>query len=1495
MAFWLIVAEVLAQPFGNYQTVVSRRIDNSGVVINGDFTVEYWMQTCKSSYFAKHLFDSKIFGISLKDNGMQSQLSVYSPKTNTYYGMQLTSTNKTVKDGAWHLVSITRKYNSSTGHYLFEVFFDGVKQSYINLHEDNLTSGKIIDFVFSTDNSAEHYKMNVDELRVYKGIVVNKPYKKLPYINSDVIAFAHLDETDSMGNTPIFMVGVKDPFMKQLGYLPTKSLRIFRPYLMKGDTLFDCKFTKGGASFWGGRVKSMYDSSNSITFSHYTLPNTTIGYQLKDKPIRVDLVVGNSCDIDSNYTFYIAPHKSSFDTLSFSDHTICWTDSLVLKYPGYKAYAGYDYFYDSKKLAEDEFMIKNDMNYSNNINRPLEINIRDQYNCRFDTTVSLLFNSEHERLFNQDIAVSSTCYQFKLQVEQTNKAVQKILWIDLRTKDTISDKMVFVKSLAPYKDLKLAAYMWVDGCKIYNKITKYLGPTYTPTMPTGVLNGFPSVHQMFKKGTVLTLYVPSTSTNVKFSCPGNTVIKKSETVYNVILLQSGTASVSYLDRGCVPVSKSVNFDVYTQLPKAGMDIKDTIYSVCDSLGISKNPYTQNHWSYYYNGVRFRYGFSFLPTYTPIGFASVADSLVGKRIRIFLETLFYTDAGMVSDTTSKFVYVAKNPDIYIDLEDKVCNKPWLAKVVKSENFNDIIKWTSAFGDYLEPDNPYVLDYESHNGQYLRLQLTTAQGCQGEFQAEAKRMPDVGVTNANDIYTCLGNSVNVDLNTKLPIKKIKWYGDGLTNANSTKVKFWPKKSSIYSAVLNNGYCEDSISFEVNVSDIQIDIQIPDTINAKDSFLINPYIIVSGAFPNYDMRLTGNLTTRGNGLTYLYLDKTGQVSVDVDDGFCNKKAVKTIYVRNACTASLAKSNLSSVYCPSDVVEYTIKSNQPDYKFKWFNGSTSNKIQVQSDSDVPVTVTVMSPNCYSEYSSMHKVSSMGSQDTVYVCEGEAIKLGNPSYNGQVEWNIEGTGLYWFNSQITVKPTENSTYLYRTLSGTCANYSDSIFVIVHPQRADTTFIQLDSIVCFGDELNLSLPDSSYVWQIGDYVQDINAFTQTIKVFKSIELTAISNNGYCNDKYAKYYLTTKLPNYVEWSATDSLCKGEVLLGGYEGINQVEWFWNDSLIANSKLKYFPKQTGVLKIQGKDVQSCNYIAKQQVDVTPYEKLKVELEGLDTLCKLSLTTLKANVQNGTNIEWSNGAKNKDQIEVSVGEYSFKVIAKEGCDGFSDTLKIHEGKIPNYTSFISDSIAICQDSLLLNLNHQGLGLVWNQNDTSNTFWVKNSGKVFVQVLGNECDALDSIYIKLKQRVVPPKLVHINDTIFGVMAYNHEWFLDNNLINGATNSYLPVSEKGIYKLVNTSKDGCKDSAQIEVLKLSLYDTEFAELELYPNPTNGKLNLKGLKTNSQVQIFDLQGKLLHSINVHNGQKNLINLDDLQISEGVFLLKVANNNGFIIKRIVYVKA
>ena len=71
---------------------------------------------------------------------------------------------------------------------------------------------------------------------------------------------------------------------------------------------------------------------------------------------------------------------------------------------------------------------------------------------------------------------------------------------------------------------------------------------------------------------------------------------------------------------------------------------------------------------------------------------------------------------------------------------------------------------------------------------------------------------------------------------------------------------------------------------------------------------------------------------------------------------------------------------------------------------------------------------------------------------------------------------------------------------------------------------------------------------------------------------------------------------------------------------------------------------------------------------------------------------------------------------------------------------------------------------------------------------------------------------------------------------------------------------------------------LSIGGSEFQSFDIYPNPAQNEINISGLAMINQVQLFDLNGRLL--INKNDATEKI---DVSTLGDGIYILRINSNH------------
>jgi hypothetical protein len=213
-------------------------------------------------------------------------------------------------------------------------------------------------------------------------------------------------------------------------------------------------------------------------------------------------------------------------------------------------------------------------------------------------------------------------------------------------------------------------------------------------------------------------------------------------------------------------------------------------------------------------------------------------------------------------------------------------------------------------------------------------------------------------------------------------------------------------------------------------------------------------------------------------------------------------------------------------------------------------------------------------------------------------------------------------------------------------------------------------------------------------------------------------------------------------------------------------------------------------------------------------------------------------------------------------------------------------YTSNMGNSQQLPNGNMLVCLAISGV--IYEINASGTTLWSKTMGGSVAQSFKyNKC------YTENAAPAIPS--ISINGSKLSASAGDsYQWYLNGNLISGATSQDFTIQDSGVYVVRITKAPSCQYSYSPGFKVGSsnpgtgLKDLHaFDNLLVYPNPSQAEVFVSGLnEIPSLLQIFDMQGRLMTS----SPKSSQISVS--QLPQGVYLLQINLESGnAITKKII----
>ena len=384
--------------------------------------------------------------------------------------------------------------------------------------------------------------------------------------------------------------------------------------------------------------------------------------------------------------------------------------------------------------------------------------------------------------------------------------------------------------------------------------------------------------------------------------------------------------------------------------------------------------------------------------------------------------------------------------------------------------------------------------------------------------------------------------------------------------------------------------------------------------------------------------------------------------------------------------------------------------------------------------------------------------------------------------------------------------------------------------------------------------------------ESYNFYGQNITTAGTYMHTLQTVNG-C-DSIINLTLTVKNLPTPSISGNTVICQGQsTTLTANGGTSYV---WSNASTNNS---INVSQSGVYTVTATNVEGCSNTANITVTVNPLPTITIG--GNTTVCAGSSTTLTASGAN-TYI-WSTG-DNTASVNINVfGVYTVTGTSSEGCSNTA-TVTVLVSQLPQIT--ITGETDICAGESTTLTANGGETYLWNDGTTDNTLTVSTAGTY--QVIGYNaagCNAMASATVNVWQPATSEFTIETSDSCY-------------------TWNSIPYCTSGDYTQTLQTIDGCDSIVTLHLtVSVGIDNHNEFNFNLYPNPTNGIVNIQCTNHNSpitQIHVFDAYGKLVDIVetNANGSSAQTAQIDLSGFAAGVYFMKaVADGNVVAVRKVV----
>lgn len=457
-------------------------------------------------------------------------------------------------------------------------------------------------------------------------------------------------------------------------------------------------------------------------------------------------------------------------------------------------------------------------------------------------------------------------------------------------------------------------------------------------------------------------------------------------------------------------------------------------------------------------------------------------------------------------------------------------------------------------------------------------------------------------------------------------------------------------IYSVTDTKTICQDFLPYiwdGVTFTEAGTQTDTLETIHGCDS-VVTKTLVVN---PTYNV--TETRTICQNSLPYpwnngVIFNEAGDTTVTFQTiSGCDSVVTMTLIVNPLPQVSIASSSATDTVCGGGVV--LMANANPDYEYLWNTGAVNSWISVDSSNTYSVTVTDPTTHCSNSASK--------------------VIIVNQPYNLTINSTIcQGESVNFFGE------TKDSTGVY-IRTNTAENGCDSTVTLVLTVNPLPVFVITGDLeICEGDTTTLTAQgENTYQWNTGSTGNSISLIHSGI-----YKVTATKDN--CTALDSVTVNVFQLP-HVSINGDNSFCEGDSTTLVASGAST--YTWSNGASGDSTTVSYP---GFYTVIGTDTNGCSSTGTITVSIIPIKYISID----STICQ------------GDTLPFY------DTNCTTTGVYTYN----NGCDSVV-TLTLVVNPLPNVT--ISGASSFCEgDSTMLTAMGANT-YTWSDGSNNNTLYVDN------------------------------------------------------------------------------------------------------------------------------------------------------------------------------------
>ncbi|MBD3637101.1 MAG: T9SS type A sorting domain-containing protein [Crocinitomicaceae bacterium] len=596
---------------------------------------------------------------------------------------------------------------------------------------------------------------------------------------------------------------------------------------------------------------------------------------------------------------------------------------------------------------------------------------------------------------------------------------------------------------------------------------------------------------------------------------------------------------------------------------------------------------------------------------------------------------------------------------------------------------------------------------------------------------------------------------------------------------------------------------------------------------------------------------------------------------------------------------------FCDGDsVVLYTDSYTS----YLWNTADTDSFIVASSAGSYSVTITDLN-GCQATANTTVSVFSLPTVDAgagFSVCPGGSGAL-NASGATTYQWDVDATLSQLNIPNPVASPTADTWYYVTGTDGNGCEGYDSVQVTIYTPPVVNAGV--DDQVCSGDTIQLGASGAlTYSWNpsptlSSTTIADPLAFPTSQTTYT---VTGTDANG-CTDSDNVTISTLSLPG-VNAGTNDSHCIGDSTQLFATGAISWQWQANPDLSSTTSQNPWASNSSDtwFYVTGTDVNGCSNSDSVFISVDPLPNVSAGANF--SICEGDSTQLNAT---GADVyQWDSHPTFQSPTNVSspwvkpIVQTTYTVNGTNtttGCESEAN-VTVSLNPLPNIDAGPDTSMCI-GDSLQL-MATGGVTYIWdNASSLSSNIvadpWSYTNVDITYNVDAfdaNGCFGEDSVHITINPLPSAPVILEVGQWLISSYTSGNQWYFNGNPVVGGTNDsldWVAQGQNGSYTLLYTDGNGCKKFSEVTNIiiidDIGFNENSAFEVRLYPNPTNGNLNIDVQENLDLLIVTSSNGQVVMTRRNLNAGVQI--LDFSELPSGMYVVQMVKGDQIVSRRII----